>query len=460
MPDAFRVTILGGGFTGTAAAIELLRRIPVPFELTVVEPDELGRGIAFGKSAPSHLLNVRAAELGIFHDRRKDFAAWASNTRYREIHVLAGRPDPAKVFLPRRMLGDCVQERLSEAVAGRPDVIFVHRRALAVRVDRSPDGFDVGFEEGPSVAAMCVVLATGYGRLAPTSRFGRTPFTPIDPDEVRAARSVLLVGTGLTSVDTLLDLRDKGFVGKAVAVSRRGLLPEAHPVEEQPVSARPIIPFEPDLIPIVEMFHRAATKGEPTPAAALAALVKSLRGGFQERWQALGTLGQRRFLRHVRPYWNVVRHRLPPDANVQLRRELRSGDLTVIAGRAMGTPEEGDLRIQTATDEVAGSGFDLVFDCSGHRPDSSSLLARSLIDGGLVRVDPHRLGLAVAPDGAVVDPSGARRYDLFALGPLGHGSLYEITAVQEIVSQAAAMAGRLEASMSGAPSSGGVGSGR
>ena len=53
---------------------------------------------------------------------------------------------------------------------------------------------------------------------------------------------------------------------------------------------------------------------------------------------------------------------------------------------------------------------------------------------GAASVDARRLGLAVEPNGQVLG-RGAPTPGLFALGPLCQGSLWEITAVPEIVPQ-------------------------
>ena len=79
---------------------------------------------------------------------------------------------------------------------------------------------------------------------------------------------------------------------------------------------------------------------------------------------------------------------------------------------------------------------DLVFDCRGYAPDLQQSLLRDLISQGLAHPDAHGLGLVVEQNGAVKDASGCPRRGLFALGPLGQGSLWEITAVPEIVAQA------------------------
>ena len=53
---------------------------------------------------------------------------------------------------------------------------------------------------------------------------------------------------------------------------------------------------------------------------------------------------------------------------------------------------------------------------------------------------PTGLGLAAEPGGQVMGRNGDLTPGLFALGPLGQGSLWEITAVPEIVAQAGAAA--------------------
>src|SRR6185369_7609535 len=53
---------------------------------------------------------------------------------------------------------------------------------------------------------------------------------------------VLVVGTGLTMVDTVLLLEARGFGGRIVALSRRGLLPHAHgasPIPHAPIAEWP-----------------------------------------------------------------------------------------------------------------------------------------------------------------------------------------------------------------------------
>jgi uncharacterized NAD(P)/FAD-binding protein YdhS len=440
-----RIAIVGGGLTGAAAAIELLRTMTRSFDLTVVDPAEsLGHGLAYGKAAPFHLLNVRAGRLGVLYDQPDDFAVWARGRNF-GIRARHEPPDLSRAFLSRRLFGSYVETRLREEVASRPDVKFTHAQALATSVRRTPNGFVLSLGQHEPVTADILILATGYGSPSASSRFGRTPFADIDPDEVRAAKSALFVGTGMTFVDEFLRLRSLGFRGEALAVSRYGLLPEVHRVNETP---RCLSSKAADLrLRSLLGAFRAAMEKSDLPAAAAVDLALGLReGGLQPLWQSLGLGQQRRFLRHLRSYWNVVRHRLPPEAHAQIRRAVQSGALKIEAARVTGI-EDGEIRFQSRGALAGERRFDLAFDCTGHRPEIRSPLVQSLVRQGLARPDAHALGLAVDADGGMVNRLGVRMPGLFALGPLGHGSLYEITAVPEIVTQCAAMAKRLEAQL-------------
>jgi uncharacterized NAD(P)/FAD-binding protein YdhS len=70
--------VVGGGFTGAAAAIARLVHLDQPFRLVVAEPSpSLGRGVAYGAHHPLHLLNVRTRDLSIRAGQPGDFLNWA-----------------------------------------------------------------------------------------------------------------------------------------------------------------------------------------------------------------------------------------------------------------------------------------------------------------------------------------------------------------------------------------------
>jgi uncharacterized NAD(P)/FAD-binding protein YdhS len=64
-PRSATIAIIGGGFSGTVLAANLLRRPPPgPTRIILVErPARIGWGVAYGSSAYPYLLNVPAARM-------------------------------------------------------------------------------------------------------------------------------------------------------------------------------------------------------------------------------------------------------------------------------------------------------------------------------------------------------------------------------------------------------------
>ena len=158
---AIQIAVIGGGFTGAVAAIQLLHLVDRPFDLAIIEPDEhLGRGLAYGRAEPFHLLNVRAGKLGAIHGQPNDFAIWARDEAF-GVQPRLNQSEPAWAFLPRRFFGTYVEQRLRCAISRRPDVRVAHLRSTAKCVRRSADGFEVLLDNGAAVPSHFVILATG-----------------------------------------------------------------------------------------------------------------------------------------------------------------------------------------------------------------------------------------------------------------------------------------------------------
>ncbi len=67
----------------------------------------------------------------------------------------------------------------------------------------------------------------------------------------------------------------------------------------------------------------------------------------------------------------------------------------------------------------------------------------SLLEAGLARLDPLRIGIDVTSDFAIRDQSGVASERLFAIGPLTRAAFWESVAVPDIRNQCAALARRL-----------------
>ena len=168
---------------------------------------------------------------------------------------------------------------------------------------------------------------------------------------------------------------------------------------------------------------------------------------------------RRRFLRHLRPWWEVHRHRMAPAVADRLDAMRGCGSLKVTAGRLMATRPEGEqVRIEwrpRGGQEQQNLTVGRIVNCTGVGGDlarTTDPLLRSLIDQGAVRPDPLSLGLEI--DGAcrVVAADGGADRPLYAVGPISRGYSWEVTAVPDIRNQVVALAGALTTHLAAARS--------
>ncbi|MBP6627553.1 MAG: pyridine nucleotide-disulfide oxidoreductase, partial [Arenimonas sp.] len=78
-------------------------------------------------------------------------------------------------------------------------------------------------------------------------------------------------------------------------------------------------------------------------------VVGALRAHTPSIWQSWSMADRARFLRHVRPHWEVLRHRCAPDAHDAFTALQRQGRLELLAARLRGVqPVDDGLLVQLA----------------------------------------------------------------------------------------------------------------
>ncbi len=450
------IAIVGAGFSGTLVAVHLMRRAEPPLSIHLIErhPRQWARGVAYSTSAPVHVLNVRAANMGAFADDPGHFLRWAQ-----QANVLwpGGREITADSFAPRTLYGDYLTAVLKETTAVAGSGIHLNRLIDEV-ISLRPDGerTEVRCKSGRSLCAQRVVLALGNfppgDPLLQDSTFYASPRYFANPWSIDALKdlppdsSVAFIGSGLTMVDLAIALAEEGHRGPMHVVSRRGLYPRIHQ------AAAPYPAFlEPESFPatlrqlvrrVRRELHAAGAQGYDWRA-----VIDALRPATQTLWRVLPLVEQRRFLRHVRCYWDVHRHRIAREIGEKLDELFASGRLAPHTG-SVHAYREDDHGVDILVRKRCGEGFEViraerVINCSGPQCNYRKLkhpLVTNLLEQGLARPDPLALGLDVAADGALVDGSGQPSSRLYTLGPVQKGMLWETIAVPELRVQASALA--------------------
>ena len=451
-PKSLRIAIIGGGFSGTMTAVQLLRAARQPLELHIIErKPPLGRGVAYGTRYGSHLLNVPAGKMSAFPSEPDHFFKWLQN----HPEMLSAPAEPG-TFAPRKVYGGYVQSLLAEAEARVPvDVQVTQWTDEAIDLDAWDDHVTINLESGESLEVDRVVLAIGnfppgHPHLADrgffaSERYVGDPWSKGNLDAVQPEDTVLLIGSGLTALDLTLGMRERGFQGVVHMLSRRRQLPQRHKVSEPYPSylKDPLPSTVRDLVRAVRAELRAAAE----KGIDWRPVLDALRPRTQEIWDNLPLEEQRRFLSHVRPYWEVHRHRMPPDVAALVDEMFASQRLFTHGGRLISLEEkDGAVEVryrEKSAPEDTVIRVDRVINCTGPECDYRRMrhpLIASLLGQGLVRPDDLALGLDNDARGALLDAEGNAKGVLYTIGPLRKGTLWETTAVPEIRVQAQELA--------------------
>lgn len=435
MLKAEHVVIVGGGFSGTLLAINLLRHGSLKVTLVERDANRLGRGVAYSAAGAEHVLNVRAANMSAFPDQPAHFTDWLKQENLGQ----------EQSFVTRRNYGAYLSALLRNVTAGAGDRLsLLTDEAVDIRCDAA--GARIALRSGGVLHADVAVLAPGNlpphrlpafaGAVAP--HYLDDPWKHDLSAGLTDADDVLLLGTGLTAVDCILSLAGSGFDGRIVAISRRGLSPRSHapgsawkPRTERPTGGGAAL--------VRAVRNRAAEVGWRNA-------VDELRPFTQDIWRAAGDRQRQQFLRHLRPFWDVHRHRIAPPVAERLsaliddgRLEIRPGKIADVERRESGLcvgvrPRGGD--------KVEKRLFSRVVNCTGPL-GNLALTTDALLSGlhrrGEIRPDAMSIGIDVDQQCRALDRQG-KPQDLLVVGPMTRGAHWEIVAVPDIRRQVWALA--------------------
>lgn len=448
-PPAVSVVIVGGGFSGLMTAIHTLTNAPAATAAIVERLPRPRPGIAYGGADEAHLLNVRADRMGVTARDPGGFMAWLTRR-------CPGEFAPGD-YVPRHLFGDYLNEFVSTAIAPLRERLSLVCDGVA-SVHRTGTGMIANLDSGEAIRAEAVVLALGLpapGAPWPTAAAEGIvvdPWSPRAYDGVEPGAPVVVAGSGLTALDVLGSLSRRGHQGSVTVVSRNGRFPLPH---GEPSSGGTQVAIE---VAELKAGPRRALR-EIRGAARRARLdgrswqeaIDAVRPHTTAAWQAWSDADRERFLAHLRPFWEVHRHRAPASALALLDDGLRCGRMQTVRGTITGV--EGlsppySVTIRAARGDVTSRPAARIFNCIGpamRLHDSADPLLCSLRHGALVSSDAAGLGLRADAHGRALDAAGIPQQDLYVLGALRRGDLWESTAVPDLRVQAETVAAALAA---------------
>jgi uncharacterized NAD(P)/FAD-binding protein YdhS len=442
----YEVVIIGGGFSGTTLATALISALPSGSRLAILEPRaQLGRGVAYSTESPCHLLNVPAKRMSSTEGDPDHFVRWLS----------LARPEwlLPEGFLPRGLYGQYIEDSFKRAQCYRQSVHSDHIRCRAIGLKQEGSHYRVTCSDGSVIRGRQVVLATGNLSKVSFQAIHKTDGLPyVDSSwEGDALRNIptrghiILLGTGLTAIDQVLILARADFRGTITMLSRRGILPAVH--QSDAMSSRDwSTQIGKPLRSLVSEFRRELCVAERA-GQDWRSIVDSVRPWTSTLWQALSMKERRQFIRHLRTYWEPMRHRMPPEVNGVLQRLLKNGQLRILPARILEVQLSISGRAEIscrdrATTSIIRLEADKVINCVGSVAviNETDALTQDLIKNKLAHLDECAIGFAHSLDGRIIDRDGKPAENLYLVGPQQKAGKWESTAVPEIRAQVKTLA--------------------
>ena len=459
--DTKRIAVIGGGFCGAFFAAQLAQYSTTPLAISVIEPRaRLGGGVAYSSEDPAHRINVPASRMTLFPEIPDDFDRWL-----RQGGALQDDPEAiwqgGSAFPQRAVFG----RYLAELIAARQETCkhapILHIRGRAIAARRQAGAFSIRLQDDRELTADVIVLATSHPppgvpsrlaeALAQDTRLIADPWAPDALADIPKGASVTVVGTGLTMADVVASLERRGHVGQITAFSRRGQLSRGHAQLPPPA---PFERFKALALPqtALGLLREVRQQVEAATAWPWQSVFDDLRANGQRIWQSLDIEEQRRFLRHLRVYWDTHRYRIAPQAEAVLKRKRQEGTLRVLAA-TLREVKPADAHISLAVQprhQPPDCRVELIADrvvvTTG--PEHGAVVARNPIltdmaAQGLIASDPLGLGLAVDAKSQALDANGVSASNLLVVGPLARGFFGELMGLPQVAEQPDAVAAQL-----------------
>ncbi len=445
------IAVIGAGFSGTIATLQLLRRLPDDQPVLLCErSSDFARGMAYSPGDNTHLLNVRAANMSAISDERMHFEDWLRQRAAATDGKLDGLFDTeAGLFASRGLYGQYLRSILDHAM--RQTAGHAQLRLLPDEInDVEPiegGGFNLVCASGQKLEVAGVVLAVG-NLPAEEGDDPRICSNAWDPKAWRAlddSRPIMIVGTGLTMIDLAVGIRRRGFSGTIYALSRGGLLPTRHTVTATWPTPMLTIAEERSM-PLLMRRLRQEIAAAAEQGVDWRAVIDSMRPITASLWVRFSLDERRRFLRHIRRYWDVHRHRMAPPHADMVETMIADGSLKIIAGR-ISSMVKGENCVRVTYCPKSGTepqvlDVQRVIKASGleHISRTRDPLMQRLLDRGLVRMDAQGMGLDVTDGLNAIRADGDPAPRIWALGPIVRGVFWECVAVPDIRVQASHLA--------------------
>ncbi len=450
LPKQKRIAIIGAGFSGMMTAIHLVKN-NIKAEIYLFDSNpQIGRGVAYAPYSKKQLLNVVAGKMSAFPEHPNHFVDWVLK---QPSHKALDRNMIVNAFLPRDLYGQYLEKvweaANQEAVYSGIKIQIVQEKVI--QLDYNNDTSSILTASGLDMLFDACVIATGNqlpgNPNIDDASFYNSKYYFQNPWDLKAVKgisgnAVLILGNGLTMVDTVIGLQEQGFSGKIISLSPNGfnILPHRHNgmVYEQLSKELTGLDNLKDLVTLVYSHVRLVR----TFGLTAEPIIDALRPHVQRFWQQFSIEEKKIFMKKYRHLWGVARHRIPMHIHDKIQRLQIEGRLQILAGKIQNLKEkENSVEVFYTNKEDLLSSFKVsrVINCTGPESDFDKLhqhFLKGAKEKGILVQDELKLGIQTnVADYRIRNEKGKPQAGLYTLGANLRGELWESTAVNEIRQQ-------------------------
>jgi uncharacterized NAD(P)/FAD-binding protein YdhS len=455
------IAIIGAGFSGTMILANLVKKTSEPCSIAFLDRSEsFNRGIAYNPSSSAFLLNVATKRMSAFPEDPDHFLNWVCT---HNDFYLYSREALANSFLPREIyrqyLTSIWNETLEIALAKGITIQCFYSYVEGVNIDNGQ--FYLVTEQQEEIIAKHVVLATGNqtpsnkvlkNKLVNNhSRYFQNPWEIKAITEFEPDLNVLIIGNGLTMVDTTVGLVENHFQNKIYAVSPNGfnVIPHLH--------NNIAYTFDLDLndpnFSLIYLLRKVNNEVKKLNKLGITSepVVDALRSKTQEIWKKLTVSERQSFMRHLRHIWGVSRHRIAPHIYRKIQNLRINKKLHIIAGAIHKISDEGThlevILFNKKSNKYKTIKVSRIINCTGPQTnllESENLLLNKLYLKGLLSQDELKLGTRIDLNThEIISEQNEKINNFYTLGVNLKGELWESIAVPELKVQAQTVAQNL-----------------
>jgi uncharacterized NAD(P)/FAD-binding protein YdhS len=458
-PQSLEIAIIGGGFCGILTAIHLMQADNVFVHIHIVNKgNPIARGVAYAPNHTNLVLNVPNGKMSAFADFPDHYVNWLTD---RSKNGVIDKAVLAKDYSTREQYGEYLTSLWKSALKSKGNNILVSEYDdFADDLIEENQRLMVRLRHHPVLFVDKVILATGNeppttpdylpGWLMDSERYISNPWKKTCIENVSSTGDILIIGNGLTMTDTVISLTESGFKGTIYTISPHGyrLQPATEaklPYNTQLSINQSQMPGLPELFSFLNKHRKIAASLNQS----FYPVIDALRPHLQLLWQSFNRSEKQQFITHVRPVWEIIRHRLPPAAFEYLNKLIAVDKLiTNKGGIQTVTENDGMLEVQMmSSGKLTYLKVQRIINCTGPALDitkTENLLLKNLFDKGTICPSSFHLGIKTdSRCGCVINSKNEVQPNIAVIGCHLKGTFWESTAVTELRLQAKNMAAQI-----------------